>query len=94
MKIGIFTYRQYPFISANTSIGYIIAEELLKNYQYDIELIGYRQDESQREITQYHNIPITFFNNNVYKQSYLNNWLKIISPNLAITIIVKNLEDP
>ncbi len=83
MKIGIFTYRQYPFISANTSIGYIIANELKNNFNYDVELIGYKQDDSQSEVIQYNGMPITFFNNVYYKQNYINNWLKNNIPSLG-----------
>ena len=53
MKIGILTYRQYPFVSANTSIGYSIGETLSQEYNHEVVYIGRRQDESQDFINDY-----------------------------------------
>lgn len=62
MKIGILTYRQYPYVSANTAIGYLLGESIKKNSQYDILFIGHKQSEEQNDIEEYHNIQICFLN--------------------------------
>lgn len=62
MKIGILTYRQTPFISANTAIGYTLGETLKNEYGYDVIFIGYKQDEAQDNVTEYKEIPVCFLN--------------------------------
>jgi hypothetical protein len=65
MKIGILTYRQYPFISANTSIGYSIGETLSQEYNHEVVYIGRRQDESQDFINDYRGNKICFLNKKI-----------------------------
>lgn len=62
MKLGILVYRQYPYISANTSIAYTIGEELAGRQGIEVVYIGRRQDESQRDVTEYRGVPIRFLN--------------------------------
>ena len=61
MKIGIIAYRQYPYVSANTSIAYTIGEQL-KVLGHEIVFIGFRQDSSQNSVAEYKGIPVRFFN--------------------------------
>lgn len=60
MKIGIMSYRQAPYISANTSIAYIIGNQLSK--KHEIVYIGRKQDECQESICEYDGIRIVYFN--------------------------------
>lgn len=73
MKIGIFAYRQLPYISANTSIAYILGEELIKQ-GYSITHIGYMQDETQRAVTYYGEATIRFLNNKVKRTGKIENY--------------------
>lgn len=70
MRIGIFNYRQFPFISANTAIGYTIGETIKKQYNYDVEFIGYKQSIEQEKIQNYQGIPISFFNCQVDEEQH------------------------
>lgn len=79
MRIGILTYRQYPYISANTAIGYTLGETIYKQYNYDVVFIGYKQSESQNEVNKYHEIPIHFLNEDIERKkrhSYIRNKMK------------------
>lgn len=81
MRIGILTYRQYPYVSANTAIGYTLGETICKRYNYDVVFIGYKQSESQKDINKYHEIPIHFLNENIGREkhySHIRNKLKSI----------------
>ena len=40
MKIGILAYRQYPYISANTSIAYTIGQYIKENTEHQVVYIG------------------------------------------------------
>lgn len=64
MKIGILAYRQNPYISANTSIAYTIGKHISKNTEHQIVYIGRLQDECQRKVNEYEDIPICYFNKN------------------------------
>lgn len=67
MNIGFFIYRQYPFISANTAIGYDIALCLNKMEGYHVHLIGFSQSDIQRKVTDFQGMPIHFINR-TYKE--------------------------
>ena len=62
MNIGIVAYRQYPYISANTSIAYTIGKYISENTNHKIVYIGRFQDESQNDVKDHDGIPILFFN--------------------------------
>lgn len=64
MNIGILAFRQYPYISPNTSIAYIIGEELQRR-GYSITYIGRRQDASQDGVEEYRGSPIRFLNQRI-----------------------------
>ena len=68
MKIGILTYRQVPFISANTAIGYTLGETLKDVYGYEVVFIGHKQDNVQNDITEYKGIPVRFFDESSQKK--------------------------
>ena len=57
MKIGILIYRQYPYISANTAIGYEIGEELSKRDGCEVVYIG-RKEKQASEFSFLLSIPI------------------------------------
>lgn len=61
MNIGILAYRQFPYISANTAIAYIVGEALKKR-GHSVTFIGRRQDGAQHEGDSYHGIPICYLN--------------------------------
>ena len=61
MKIGILTYRQAPYISANTGIAYLLGEQLSK--EHEVVFIGRKQDERQNAVREFHGIPILWLNN-------------------------------
>lgn len=67
MKIGILAYRQYPYISANTSIAYTIGQYIKENTEHQVVYIGRLQDETQRAVSEYEGIPVCFFNNKPLK---------------------------
>lgn len=73
MRVGIFAYRQLPYISANTSIAYTLGEELIKQ-GYSIIHIGYMQDEKQRAVTSYGGAKIRFLNNKIKQIRKLENY--------------------
>ena len=62
MKIGILAYRQYPYISANTSIAYTLGEYISRNTSDEVVYIGRLQDETQKVIKDFDGTPICFFN--------------------------------
>lgn len=62
MKIGILAYRQYPFISANTSIAYTLGKYIAEHTDNEVVYIGRFQNESQRSVCEHEGIPIRFFN--------------------------------
>ena len=64
MHIGVFTYRQAPFISANTAIGYQIARQIRDNYRYRVSLIGVGQSANQKTMREYEEMPIHYINDN------------------------------
>lgn len=64
MHIGIFTYRQKPYISANTAIAYQVAKQIRDDFGCQITLIGIGQAEEQRFIKDYDGIPIRHINDN------------------------------
>ena len=67
MKIGIFAARQFPYISANTSIAYTVGDELYK-LGHSVTYIGMRDSYDQDKTASYHNSKICFLNKNVPKQ--------------------------
>lgn len=64
MNIGIFTYRQAPYISANTAIGYEIGIQL-KKYSHNVFYIGTKQSEEQSEDDIFNDIPIRYINSDL-----------------------------
>lgn len=71
MHIGVFTYRQVPFISANTAIGYQIARQIRDDYGYKVSLIGVGQSAEQKAIREYAGMPIYYINKN-FEESKIN----------------------
>lgn len=65
MRIGILTYRQYPYVSANTAIGYEVGEALSKDYNHEVIYIGRRQDASQDKVYSYKGNKIQFLNKKI-----------------------------
>ncbi|MBQ9730332.1 MAG: hypothetical protein IJV80_05935 [Clostridia bacterium] len=65
MKIGIITYRQFPYVSANTSIGYIIGENIARRDGYEVVFIGHKQDPAQNNVCEYKGIKIRYFNDKI-----------------------------
>ena len=61
MNIGIFAYRQTPYISANTAIAYTLGEEF-RRQGIRVVYIGRMQDEVQKTISEYHGIKICWLN--------------------------------
>lgn len=70
MKIGVLAYRQYPFISANTSIAYTVGDNILN---HEVIYIGRKQDECQNTVSDYNNKKIRFLNEKVPSS----NWLRV-----------------
>ncbi len=64
MKIGILTYRQAPYISANTAIAYILGQQFV-NSENEIVYIGIKQDPAQDNIKSYKDGKIMFLNDSV-----------------------------
>lgn len=60
MRIAILIKTQVPYISANTSIGYVISEELQR--KHDVILVGMKVSDKQNSVTDYNGIPIYFLN--------------------------------
>lgn len=60
MRIGIMSYRQFPFISANTAIAYIVGEKISE--RHEVIFIGRKQDENQDSVKTYLNQKIVFLN--------------------------------
>lgn len=60
MRIGIYAFRQNPYISANTAIAYSIGAEI--NKTEDVVYIGRKQDDSQNSIIEYNGIRIIYLN--------------------------------
>lgn len=65
MKIGILIYRQYPYISANTAIGYEIGEELSKRDGCEVVYIGRKENKSQETVFCYKGNKIRFLNEKI-----------------------------
>ena len=61
MKIGILAYRQYPYVSANTHIAYIIGQQLC-DFGNEVVYIGRKQNAVQNEISNYQGNKIRFLN--------------------------------
>lgn len=62
MKIGIFTARQFPQISANTAIAYDLGMFLHTKLKHDVVFAGYKYLPEQEPVTEYQGIPIHFVN--------------------------------
>lgn len=74
MKIGILSYRQTPYVSANTAIAYILGEQLSK--KAEIVYIGRKQNTCQECVGDYNGNKIIFLNNEPEEDtSRLNNYL-------------------
>lgn len=95
MRIGILTYRQYPYVSANTSIGYSIGETLSQEYNHEVIYIGRRQDDSQSCINDYKGSKICFLNKKIKKghlQKVKNLMKRYLSASLFIGADAKMLK--
>ena len=67
MKVGILSYRQMPYISANTAIAYIVGEQISK--KAEIVYIGRKQDSCQECVNEYNGKKISFLNSEPEKDS-------------------------
>lgn len=80
MRIGIFAYRQWPFISANTDIAYLVGEHL-KARGHEVVFVGFKQDAVQNSVERYKNIPICFLNDSIPAgDTYLRNLFQSKAP--------------
>ena len=78
LKIGIFTFRQYPYVSANVAIGVTLAEQLRDNHGAEVISIAIKQDEKQDEVNEFKNIPIRFLNDKIKNPGRIENKMQAI----------------
>lgn len=84
MRIGILNYRQTPYISANTDIGYLVGQ-VLKMRGHHVLFIGHKQDEQQKQINSFEGIPIRYMNANIpHKASRLKSILESKMPDRIV----------
>ena len=94
MKIGIITYRQFPYVSANTAIGYILGENIARREGYEVVFIGHKQDPAQNDVQEYNGIKIRYFNDKIptKKSARIKNVVQNFFGDLAFHFNAKKLK--